>query len=328
MSENTGVAAAAQAVSVLTGQEAPAEAGIDQINAQNLDPKLGQQQENLQDAVEEAIADGATPAEVKKMIKEYEIKVNGKKKKVAIDLSDEKEIVRRLQLSEASHSAMQESAELKKLFNQEILKAKQNPWAFLSELGLDADQLMEQRLIEKVEEAKKSPEQLEREKLQKELSDARAELEKQKKDAEESKFAQLQQQAHAELESELLEALDKNPQLPKTKKTIRRIADAMEWAMNNGFEQVSVHDVIPAVEAEIRAEFNEFISELPEDVMESYIGQKGLDKLRKKRIAQSKVVPSVEAVKAVTKPVVVEKKEERKSAPINSKDFFRNIGKK
>lgn len=283
----------------------------------------------LKEAVQDAIDEGASPAEVKEMIKEFELKVNGKTKKVKVDLNDEKELVRRLQLAEASHLAMQDKAELEKLYKQEIMKARQNPWAFLSEIGLNPDQLVEQRMLEQIEEAKKSPEQIEREKMQRELQTLREELQRREKETVEAQKAQLTQAEAARLESELMDAFQANPNLPKTRKTVNRIVDAMNWSLNNGFEDVTVADVIPAVEAEIRNEINELMSGLSEEMIEAYIGQKNLDRLRKKRLAAVKKVPTVEDIKPVTKPkdIVEPKSDKPKPKNGNTKDFFRDLRK-
>jgi len=333
---STGEANAAEAIETITsGGGSEKTSGVDELNAQNLDPERNVQEseaapetaEELKDAVEDAIEEGATEEEVKDMIREFELKVNGKKKKVSIDLNDEKDLVRRLQMAEAGQEAMQSKKELEKMITQELMRAKQNPWDFLQELGLNPDDLAEQRLTEKVEQLQKSPEQIERENLQRELEKARAELKKQQTAAEEAKTLQLQQEASAQLEQEMMEALEKHKNLPKTRKTMRRIADAMLWAMENGYEDVAVEDVIPAVEAEIKQEFNEFIAELPDEMMENYIGKKNLDRLRKKRLAEMKKVRNVEQVKQTTQPP--KKKEDespfKEPGTVRAKDFFRDL---
>lgn len=244
--------------------------------------------EELQEEVEQAIEDGATEEEVANMIKEFKIKVNGKEKIVSLDLSNEDEIKRQLQLASAGQSAMQRARELEKEFTNALKELKENPWKTLQEVGLDPDMLAEERLRQKVEELKKSPEQLEKEKMQRELEEARAELNRQKEAAERAKFEQLQQQAAAELETEIEKALDAHKDLPKTQKTVARIADALLWAETNGFEGATVEDVIPSVKAEIRDEFNQLMDAMGEDAMEAYIGKRNLDRLRQKRLAKVK----------------------------------------
>lgn len=303
---------------------APEGSGVAELNKMDADlnlPKTGGDPA-LQTKVEKAIKDGATEAEVNNMIREYEIKVNGKKKSVKIDFNNKEDIVRRLQLAEAGHSAMQEKAELEKMISQELLKAKQNPWDFFKELGLDPDELAEMRIQQRIEEMKKSPEQIEKERITKELEEARAKLAKIEKEKEEATMTQLQEKAAVELESDIEAALKNHPDLPKTRKTVVRLADAMLWAMDNGFPDVRIEDVVPSVKAEIQAEINEMMSAMPEELMEMYIGKKNIERLRKQRIAKAKLVQPVE-IKEVAKPQVKEVKEEKK---INMGDYFRNLG--
>jgi hypothetical protein len=217
---------------------------------------------------------------------------------------------------------MQEKAELEKLISSELLKAKGDPWSFLKELGLDPDELAEMRIQSRIEEMKKSPEQIEKEKLSKELADARAKLAKIEKDKEEESFTKLQTSAAQELDNDITDALKNDKELPKTRKTIVRIADAMLWALENGYPDVRVQDVIPSVKAEIQAELNEFMADMPEDMMEKWIGKKNIEKMRKSRVAKAKQ-PQILETKEVSKVAPKEAKEEKR---LSTADYFRNLG--
>jgi hypothetical protein len=333
----TPVESAQEAVETITGGgETEKVSAIEEINEENFDPSLPQQesveatpetQEELVEAVEEAIEEGASEEEVKEMIKEFELKVNGKKKKVKIDLNNEEELIRRLQMAEAGQSAMQEKAELEKAYMEYLKKAQQDPTEFLADLGIDPDDFAEKRLSKKVEELKKSPEQIEREQMQAELAKMRAELKRRETEAEEARVMQLQQEAQSSLNEEIVEALQSSKTLPNTPKTVRRIADAMIWALENtDYEDIAVKDVLPAVEKEIKAEITDFISGLgdDEDLIESYIGASTLNKLRKKRLAAAKKARTLSDVKPVSTPKK-EEDEEKARKIVSSKDFFRNL---
>jgi len=312
--------------------ESEATSGIDELNQENFDPNLASQEQvpttegELANAVDKAIEDGASEEEIKDMIREFEVKVNGKKRKVKVDLNDEEALKRHIQMAEAGKLSMQENAELKKFLESEAARAKQNPWDFLADLGLDPDELAEQRIAAKIEEMKKSPEQIEREKLQKELAEARAELERQQKQKEDAERIALQEKHAVELDKEITDVLAQHPTLPKSRKTVGRIADAMLWAMDNGWDDVSVADVIPSVEAEIKSEMNEFMSSLPEDFIEAYIGKNVMEKLRKSRLAaaqkamEASSTNNIKKVSTEKKPEIKETKQTKKA-----KDFFRTL---
>jgi hypothetical protein len=278
----------------------------------------------LQEAVEDAIASGASEKEVKNLIKEFQLKVNGKIVNKTIDLSDENALKNELQLSAAARQAMQESANLKKLYESEVNRLKTNPFDVLAELGLDPDQLAEMRIQQRIEEMKKSPEQIEREKIQLELQAAREEARKLKEERESEQFEKLKEQAAVEIENEIEAALDAHKTLPKSRHIVKRIADSMLWAMNNGYD-VSAEDVMPLVEKEWREEMSRLMDDSPEDVLEQLIGQRNIERLRAKRLNAMATTKTASAVKPTA--ASVQKQEEQKREKIRQRDFFKALGK-
>lgn len=289
----------------------------------NEEQSLSTEESSLQEKVEEAIEEGASEEEIKELIKEYKIKVNGKEKVVKLDFNDEKEVVRKLQLAEAGQSAMQKAKQLEKAYQQGLQELVQNPWKVLKDLGLDPDQVLESRLQEKIAEMQKSPEEIEREKMQRELEEARSELKRQKEEAEEAKFSKLKEQESAKLESEIMEALEAHKTLPNHPKTVTRIADAMLWAYENGYNDVSVKDVIPAVEREIELELQSLFDQMPEELLEKFIGKKHIDRLRMKKVNQIKT-NSVNNIKPTSESL---KKDEGKKevSKVKMSDYFRTL---
>jgi len=283
--------------------------------------------EDLKEAVEEAIEEGATEEEIKDMIEEFELKVNGKRKKVRVDLNNKEDLKRRLQLAEAGKISMQELAELKKTVNEVLLQAKQNPWDFIEkELNLDTDQLIEARLNEMIEEKKKSPEQLEKEKLLKELEQERDKAKRLQQEREEQMYQAKVAKFQQDLNLEIIEALKVEPGLPKTQKTVRRISDALSLAVKKGIEDVTVADVLPYVKRDIQNEMLEFMSAMPEEMMETYIGKQNIERLRKKRLEAVKKAPKT--VESIRQPSTAEsKKEEPSKEKVSAKEFFRRLNR-
>ena len=280
---------------------------------------------DLKEQVQEALENG-DKKEAQRLVEEFELKVNGKTKKVTIDWNNKEDIKRRLQLAEASQPAMQRAADLEKFLQQHAQELRTDPWKVLEQLGLNPDELAETRISKKLEEMEKSPEQKEREKLMMELESLRKEKEDAAKTAEEEKMNRLMEQAAGDLEKEIIEALNVNGKLPKTQKTVRRIYDAMLWAQDNGFDDVQVKDVVPAVEKEIKAEFDEFLANSSEDVLEYYINQKIMDKMRKKRVAAAKNAQSVvQEVKPTTASLDAKPEKDEQKQRIRDRDFFRNL---
>lgn len=311
---------------------APSESAQPEISSENaevLEASPESSELSPEAAIKEAAANGEiTKQEANKLIKEFKLKVNGKEITKSYDLSDEDFLKNQFQLAEAAKKSMQDSAELKKLYNKEVERLTKDPWAVLKELGMDPDELAEMRLRQRVEEMKKSPEQLEKEKIHKELQEAREEARKLKEEKESLEMTKLRAESAEKLETEIMSALSAHKTLPQSNYVVKRIADSMLWAMNNGFEDVSADDVVPMVEKEMRDELNKFMDEMPEDLMEKYIGQRNIERMRKRRIAQTKV-PSASQIKPTTQ--AIKKELETQQAPaqkILAKDFFKNLGKK
>jgi hypothetical protein len=158
----------------------------------------------------------------------------------------------------------------------------------------------------------------------------RATLKKREEETYQAKMLQLQEQEGAKLRNEIEQALSVHKTLPDSPKTVARIADAMLFAIENAdrlgidASKIRVEDVLPTVEAEIRQELDGFLSELPEELFESYVGKKNLDKMRKKKLETIKT-NNLSNVKSTSKSIESEKPKEDKK--IRQRDYFRNLGK-
>jgi 23S rRNA-/tRNA-specific pseudouridylate synthase len=124
--------------------------GVDQEVSQE-----GGESADLEEVVQDALEQGASKKEVQSLIREFQLKVNGKTINRRIDLSDEAGLKNELQLAAAARSSMQDSANLKKLYEKEVGRLKSDPWAVLKELGMDPDELAELRIQSRIEEMKK-----------------------------------------------------------------------------------------------------------------------------------------------------------------------------
>lgn len=282
-------------------------------------------QENSAADIQAAVESGdLSPKEAQKLIKSYELKVRGKTISREYDLSDDNFMKNQFQLAEMAKQEMQSSAELKKAYAREIERWKANPDEVMRELGLDPDEWSERRIQGRIEEMKKSPEQLASEKYQKDLAEAREQVKKLEEEKNQSERSKLEQQALSSLEVEIDTALAGHKSLPNSQDTKRQIAEAMHWAMNNGFPDVTASDVIPMVEKDMRDRLNRLYDDMPDEALDSYISKKTQDRMRKKRLASSPVVPSVNAVKPTAQGnkglLQSEAPKQRESA----KDFFRS----
>jgi len=272
--------------------------------------------EDAAEAIEEAIEDGASEEEVREMIETFKLKVNGKEKEVTLDWNNKEDIVRRLQMAEASQEAMKKSAELEKTFDREIDRLAKNPWEVLQEMGMDPDALAEERIQQTIEQLQKSPEQIAREERDAELEDLRTRLREQEDAKEAAEMERLQLEATADLKQSIEKALSATTKLPNSEYVMRRVADTMVSLMDSGYDNITADDVVPIVEKEINEDFSKLLDSLPDDAIESYLGKRTVERMRKQRL---KKMPKTSKTKDIGKTTEAKSTSEK----ISMKDFLK-----
>ena len=304
----SNVELSSEPVSVEIGSGAVEESAFDDSGlAQEVS---GEAVDELAGEVEEAVAEGASDAEIQELIETFKIKVNGEERDVTLDWNNKEDIVRRLQMAEAGQGAMQRSAEMERNYEREIQGLMDNPWEALAELGFDVDELAEQRIQDRINQLQKSPEQVAAEARDTELEELRQRLKNEEQQRESFEFQKLQQEAEVDLDNQITDALSSTTELPKSPYVVKRVADAMLMAMENGRDDVTAKDVLPWVEKEINEEMQELMSAMPDKLLEKYLGNKTIDRLRQGRLSKMKTQP-VGKMRETGKAAPVENKPKR-----------------
>lgn len=273
MSETTG------------GASAPATAPVTETAP--VDTEVSEDALNEVDAAEEA----AEP--VKKSNKrKFTPKVNGRQREVEIDMDNDEEILKYLSKAMGADEKFEESASLRKSVEQLVNELKSNPRGVLShpELGLDLKKFAEEILNEEIEQMSKSPEQKKLEDLERRLAEEQSNREKLEEAKRKGEMERLEEQAFKQFDDDITSALSSSS-LPKSPYVVKRIADVMIEAVNKGYTDVSVKDIMPIVEQQITGEIQKMFETMPEEVMEGLIGKNNLTRLRKKRLASMKKAP-------------------------------------
>lgn len=308
------------------GNEEESSDDIESLEGESLD----EAEAALESEVEDAIEDGASEEEIQDMIDEFDLKVNGRtiKKKLPFKVpKDQADYMRReLQKSAAFGGMAQENSELKKLYDTDKKRFMENPWELMEEMGMDVEDMFMNRAQEMIKQNEMDPRELEMQRMEKKYNEMNQELENARQREEDAKFSQMKQQEIDRVSSEIEDAFSAHKTLPKNPKTVNRIIDALEWAEENGFKGASVQDVLPIVEEDIKRETQKFMSDLPDEAFEEYVTKQRLDKYRKNRLtSMKKKKPTVmDNIKATGK--LQEEKEKPREA-IDSRDYFRNLGK-
>lgn len=278
-------------------------------------------EEELESEIEQAIEDGASEEEVKNMIRQFTLKVNGKEYIKKIDLSNEEEVQKELQLALAGRHAMQRSAELEKAYKNDIGRLKSDTASVLRELGIDPLQFSSSFIERYLEESQKDPAELEREQKIKEYEMLKAENERLKKEREEEIRRSQMAEVEKEIETDIISALENDSELPVNPEVIAMVADGMLWALSNGFDDVTAKDILPTVKAELQRKFRTVASSLKSPAaLKAMLGDDILNNLREERVQQAKKqIKSVNNLKETSSPSKTEEKPRQK---MSLKDFM------
>lgn len=296
--------------------EAPQVEGHDSLEAIDADPNLSK----------------AEKKEAKKTLKKLQLKFNGKsyEEELPFEIPDTDEakqyMSKQLQMSKLAQTKAQEQANLEKEVAQWFQLLRQDPAAALSDptIGIDLKELAASVIQKEIEQSKKSPEQIEKEKLELELRKIKEEREKEKNEYQQKELERYKQQEIERYDMLMTQALEK-AQLPKNPYIVKKIADYMLLGIENDMD-VSPEDVIPLVEEEMRSDIKSMFSVMPDEVLEGLIGDDNYNRLRKRKLGKAKASqkevpaqPIKSSIKDVTKPAEKEAEPEKK---VSFKKFF------
>jgi len=321
MSEVNASAPVAQESASLSAESSESQSQP-QVNAQS----EGQTVANLQDA-----AVNGTPSEqkaAKKMLKELKIKYNGKElvEKLPFEIPDDEEsrtfMTKHLQMSKQGNVKAQEYNQLESEVRSFIDELRKNPRKVLSDpsLGMDVKKLAAEIIEEEIANSQKTPEQLEKEKLEAELKAMKEEREKEKEESKKREFERIQQESFERYDMMITQALDKSD-LPKSPYVVKKMADYMLMGLQQGID-VTAEDVLPLIRDEIQGDLKEMFAVMPEEVIEAIIGKDVFTRVRKKNIAAAKAAkapPTAQQAKVDTGVKTADEKPKQKQS---FKDFF------
>lgn len=283
----------------------------------------------LTEVISDDDASAEEVAEAKhELAKRLSLKINGEERE--FDLGSDTDIERLREMAQKGEGAdqkFQEAAKIRKQMESFVELMQKDPIKALQQLGHDPDAIAEMHMQQRIEEMKKSPEQLEREKLQKELEAIRQEKEALENEKFEAEQQRIQNEYARQLDDEITSGLESS-ELPKSPYVVKRIAELLMMGLEQNSE-ITVQDVLPLAERQIKGEIQQMFGAMPEDVIEKILGDDVSNKLRKRRLSKMKKAPeSASTIKATgTAEINAAKANEKKEATARkAKDFFKNFG--
>jgi hypothetical protein len=316
------------------GAPAPEAANTSAEQSQEQENEVeGQEAEGSEEGSDESAVEGKEVADLskkeqkdlaKELKKKFKLKVDGKEVEEEVDFNDEEGMIKRLQLGKAAQKRMQEATELRKAAEEFIDMLRKNPRKVLSDpnIGVDLKQFAQEIINEEIENAAKSPEQVEKEKLQKELEELKGKFEKDEKERKEREFSRLQAEQEEKIQGDIETALSSN-ELPKTPYTVRKMAEMMMLALQNDID-LSPKDLVPLLRKQMSSDIKELFSSSSDEVLEEMLGKDTISRLRKRTVAKVKQQQVAQTANSVKSAAKTEEKSEKKSEKINMRDFLRN----
>ena len=168
---------------------------------------------------------------------------------------------RRQEFDRAAHAKMQDAARQRKEVEAEkaeILRLanslKENPWALMEKLGLNPEELAEQRLVASMKRAQMTPEQIEMAEMKAKLAKYEQTEQETQKTAKEARQAELKKQHIQRYDQQIGQAMEA-VNLARTRSTAAKVARVMAEYKQDGV------DIDPRVAAEIvRGDYHTEIS--------------------------------------------------------------------
>lgn len=211
--------------------------------------------------------EGGSAPETGEAGKQTEVKTDPGKVKLKIDGQEievtNDELIRLAQKGKAADGRMQEAATVRKQVAQLIESLKSNPFEVIEKMGLNARELTEKWLYDKIQYEQKPEEERRALEAEMKAQTLQEELDNQKKTVEEQKMAQMAEHYRQEYEKQIIDSLEKS-KLPRTEGTVRRIADYMYRGIEKGI-LVSAEDATKLVEEDLSSEMATLFSKLDDE---------------------------------------------------------------
>lgn len=279
--------------------------------------------EELEEVVDSEEASEEEKVEAKQELKKrLKLKVNGKEVEKEIDFNDEDSLRELLQKGYAADERFQQASSLEKQMKQFAQLIQQDPLKALEAAGHDMDKIAEAYMEQRIKDMQKSPEQKRLEELEKQIEAERQKSEKLENERQQAEQARAQEEYSRQLDDEITTALSSS-ELPKSPYVVKRIAENLMLAMDEGYEDVTVEQILPIVEKQIKGEIRQMFEAMPEEVIEKTLGNNVSEKLRKRRLQrQKKVVTKGSDVKSTGQSEMKKAEQSKESKKVNAKDFF------
>ncbi|WP_374028328.1 hypothetical protein ACES2J_08325 [Bdellovibrio bacteriovorus] len=220
--------------------------------------------------------------------RKYKYKVDGQDIEEEIDLDNEEEIKRRLSLSKAAYKRMEAAAKTQKQAEQFVRMLQQDPVAVLSNPHIMGQEkfreIAEQFLAKQLEDQMMTPEEKYRRGMEEKLKKYEDQEREAKQRAEEEQMVKLQEHYQQDYEQKIIKGLQSQG-LPKTAKTVRRMAELMAKSAEHDID-LSPEHLAEIVRQDYINEMKEMFGASEGDTLLNLLGDEVGNKIRKADLAK------------------------------------------
>ena len=228
----------------------------------------------------------AKPAPKVPNVKKFKLKVDGKDEDFDLDMDDEEGIKRHLQMSRAALKRMDEAATTRKQAESFIRRLQSDPVSVLTDpnLGVDFRAVAEKYILSQIEDEMLSPEQKRVQQAEKIIREREEEVKKATEHREAQEAIQLESHYANEHQKKITEALTGSG-LPKTARTVKRMAELMYKNLNMGLN-LEPSQLAQMVKEDYQNEMKELFGSSEGDILVKLMGDDVANKIRKHDLAK------------------------------------------
>lgn len=222
------------------------------------------------------------PTEQQKAIaRKLKLKVDGRDEEL-----DESEVVRWAQMGRSAQKRFQEAAQARKQAEDFIRMLKEDPVSVMTNpaVGIDPRKFAEEYLSKELQKETLSPEQKRIRDLEDKLRKHDEDLKKAEEQSKKAEFQKLQEHYKQDFDKKFTDALQGSG-LPKSPKTIQRMADYMVMALKNNLDVEPSH-VVELVRQDYISEIQDLFSQTDGDKLLKILGDGVANKIRKADLAR------------------------------------------
>lgn len=228
-------------------------------------------------------------------------------KAASVDAKDAKEVkaaIEKIKLKSGEYSAEEiesliekskgadkkflEAAKAKKEAIRFFKMAKENPREFLAKTGLDPKKFAYDEVAQDLKDKLRDPKEVELEQAQKRLKDYEAKEAAAEQAKKEEKMSREAKAFEQKLHSEMIDALESFPELPKNGFTVAALARAIDTVREKTGQLLTAKEVAPKVVNDIRQMVSGIVKGSNAEQLIALIGEEGMATIRKHDIAKLK----------------------------------------